>query len=38
MSDDPGPRERSKAFVWMSGMVALLAWFAMLWFMFWDVL
>jgi hypothetical protein len=39
MSDeDPGPPERSKLFVWMMGLSALLAWFAALWFMFGDVL
>ncbi len=36
--DDPAPGERSKVFVWMIGLVALLAWFAMLWFMVGDML
>ncbi len=36
--DDPAPGERSKAFVWMIGLMALLAWFALLYFMFGDVL
>jgi hypothetical protein len=39
MSDeDPGRETRSKAFVWMMGISALLVWFAALWFMFGDVL
>ena len=36
--EDPGPETRSKAFVWMMGICALLVWFAALWFMFGDVL
>jgi hypothetical protein len=36
--DDPVSGERSKAFVWMIGLGALLAWLALLWFMFGDVL
>jgi MYXO-CTERM domain-containing protein len=36
--DDPGPPERSRAFVGLMGVAALLAWFALLWFMFGDVL
>jgi hypothetical protein len=39
MSDeDPVPGERSKAFVAMMGVTALLAWFALLWLMFGDVI
>ena len=38
MSDDEVPKERSKAFVAATGIAALLAWFALLWFMFGDVL
>lgn len=38
MSDDEGPKERSKPFVALMGIGALLAWFALLWFMFGDVL
>ena len=34
---DPSQGERPR-FVWMIGAAALLAWFAMLWFMFGDVL
>jgi len=37
-NDDGGPKERSKAFVALMGISALLAWFALLWFMFGDVL
>jgi hypothetical protein len=36
--EDPAPGERSRAFVWMMGAAALLAWFSLLWFMFSDVL
>jgi len=36
--DDPGARERSKAFVLFIGVGALLAWFVLLWLMFGDVL
>jgi hypothetical protein len=36
--EDPGPEARSKAFVAMLGLAALLVWFAALWFMFGDVL
>ncbi|CAA9541000.1 MAG: hypothetical protein AVDCRST_MAG23-2061 [uncultured Sphingosinicella sp.] len=35
---DPEPEGRSTAFVSMMGAAALLAWFALLWFMFGDVL
>jgi hypothetical protein len=39
MSDEnPASGDKSKAFVWMIGIAALLAWFALLWFMFGDVL
>jgi hypothetical protein len=39
MSDeDPALGERSRAFVWMIGLAGLLAWFALLWLMFGDVL
>jgi hypothetical protein len=39
MSDEHrAPRERSKAFVAGMGIAALLAWFALLYFMFGDVL
>ena len=35
---DPLSDRKSKAFGWMMGIAALLAWFALLWFMFSDVL
>jgi hypothetical protein len=35
---DPEPEDGSRASVWMMGGAALLAWFALLWFMFGDVL
>lgn len=35
---DAAPKERSKAFVALLGIGALAAWFALLWFMFGDVL
>ena len=35
---DPEPGERSRAFVWMIGGAALLAWLSLLWLMFGDVL
>lgn len=35
--DDAAPEERPKL-AWMIGAAALLAWFAMLWFMFGEVL
>jgi hypothetical protein len=39
MSDDErGPKERSKAFTASFGIGALLLWFAVLYFMFGDVL
>jgi hypothetical protein len=36
--EDPSPETRSKAFVWMMGISALLVWVSALWFMFGDVL
>jgi hypothetical protein len=36
--EDPDPTDRSKAYVASLGIGALLAWFALLWFMFGDVL
>jgi hypothetical protein len=36
MSDEAS--DRSRAYAWLLGTSALLAWFAMLWFMFGDVL
>jgi hypothetical protein len=36
--EDPAPKERPKLFVAFLGTCALLAWFALLWFMFGDVL
>ena len=37
MEDDPRPRERHYG-LWLVGAIALAAWFAMLWFMFGDVM
>lgn len=36
--EEHGAEKRSKAFAGMIGAAALIAWFAMLWFMFGDVL
>jgi len=36
--DDPQPKERPKAFVASIGIAALIAWFALLWLMFGNVL
>jgi hypothetical protein len=37
MDEEQQPRERHPG-VWLAGAVALGAWFAMLWFMFGDVI
>ena len=36
--EEPTQGERSRAFVWMIGTCALLAWFLVVWLMFGDVL
>lgn len=39
MKDEPPPaEERPARYWWLIGLVALGAWFALLWFMFGDVL
>jgi hypothetical protein len=36
--DEPPPGDKGRSWVWLAGGGALAAWFAMLWFMFGDVL
>jgi hypothetical protein len=38
MDADGTPPEKGRGFVWLAGGTALAAWFALLWFMFGDVL
>lgn len=36
--DDPAPEERASPLLWLASAGILALWFAMLWFMFGDVL